>query len=127
MKARILFSILGILFLLQAKAQPNPSTEQFCGKVKVYSDNGYYVKAVNSGSNPWKFSFRYETVGYQVSSAAWAKYPVYTEVSRMTDEYTNVTIESQEERNLFTAPQDPSKKTVYFIRVLEVYPCEEIK
>jgi hypothetical protein len=127
MKAKILLSFFFILIKLQAYSQPNPSTEKYCKNVKVYSNNGYYVKAVNSGSNPWKFSFRYETVGYQVSSAAWAKYPVYTEVSRTEDEYRNVTIEPQEERNLFTAPQDPGKKTVYFIRVLDVFFCEEIK
>jgi len=127
MKAKILFICFSILFLLQAKAQPNPSTVQYCGKIKVYSDNGYYVKAINSGNNPWKFSFRYETVGYQDSSAAWAKYPVYTEVSRTEDEYRNITIEQKEERNLFTAPQDVNKKTVYYIRILEIFFCEEIK
>jgi hypothetical protein len=127
MKKILLFITVLMLNALLVYSQPKSPSSANGKYVKVFTDNGYYVKAQNLSSSPCKFSFKYETVGYKVSSAAWAKYPVYTEVSSITDDYKNVTIEALEERNLFTAPVDPNKKIEYYIRIIDVYGEEQIQ
>lgn len=127
MKKILLFTTIIMLNVFFAFTQPKSPSSVVGTYIKVYTDNGYYVKAKNMTGMPCKFSFKYETVGYKVTSAAWAKYPVYTEVSSITDDYKNVTIEALEERNLFTAPVDPNKKIEYYIRIIDVYGEEQIQ
>lgn len=107
--------------------QPMTASSITNGPITVYTDNGYYVKAKNSDVATYVFSFRYETTGYTVSTAAWSKYPVYTPVSTITEEYNNVTINGNEERNLFTAPVDPNKQKEYYIKITEIYKVEKVE
>jgi hypothetical protein len=120
---------IGILVFcsLYAFSQPKAASSVTAGSVTVYSDNGYYIKAKNSDSKAWTFSFKYETTGYTVSTAAWSKYPVYTPVNTITEEYKNVTIQANEQRDLFTAPVANDKATEYYIKVIEVYDAKPVE
>jgi len=126
MKKFFLAGSIIVLFSICASAQPKTASSVTSGAVTVFSDNGYYVKAKNSGKDPMRFSFKYETNGYKVSTAAWAKFPVYTLVSTTPDVYENVTIEGNEERNLFTAPVANDKETEYYIKIIEVYNVKTV-
>lgn len=123
-----IFLTSGILLLCAvcAFAQPKTASSATGGAVTVFSDNGYYVKAKNAENARYQFSFRYETLGYQVTSAAWSKFPVYNLVSTTPEVYENVTIDANEERNLFTAPVANDKATEYYIRIVEVYNVRKL-
>lgn len=120
--------IIVVLFFctITAFSQPKTASSAQSNAVTVFSDNGYYVKAKNNNAKAYRFSFKYETTEYTVSTAAWAKYPVYTPVSTTTDVYENVSIEGNEERNLFTAPVANDKKIEYYIKIIEVYNVHAI-
>jgi len=104
----------GVLLFAQAK----PSEAQSDG-VKVYTQQGYYIKAKNSNNYAVKYSFSYTQTGYNDKGEV---------VSKEEMQDRNRTLLAGEERQLFTAPTNPQKRISYLItidRVFDVTPIKE--
>jgi len=91
-------------------AQSQPSSAQRDG-VKVYSSQGYYVKAKNYNDGARYYSFTYVVTGYDSKGAV---------VSKTEETMKDLFLEGEEERNLFTAPTDPKKEIAYWVTITDV-------
>lgn len=105
----------GVLMLMSvfalSQAQSHSSSAE-SGGVKVYSSQGYYVKAINSNDYACYYSFKYTVTGYDNSGNI---------VTRIENTDEDLWLDKGEERSLFTAPTDPEKKITYWITITEVY------
>ncbi len=122
MKNQVL--MIGILLLLPLNAfslPQTPSSAEVAEGVTVYTDNGYYVNAINESSHEYMFSFKFVTEGYTISYAEWSQYPIYTLVSSTEDVYEHLRILPGEQRSLFTAPVSSNSDISYWIVITEAY------
>lgn len=118
MKA-LTFLVCGILTLTSAGAlsqaqsdpQSQPSSAQSYG-VKVYSSQGYYVKAKNFNSYTCYYSFTYVIKGYDNKGDL---------VSETEETKEDLKLEANEASELFTTPTDQEKKITYWITITKVW------
>jgi len=113
MKKLLLLSSVLLLFTLFAYSQ---SSDELNG-VKVYTLEGWIVKAINNNSYNCKYSFSYDTEGTNSSGEV---------VSTTSDTFGPSTINANEEKQLFTAPQDPNKKITYKITNIKMLTSEKV-
>lgn len=113
--------ICGILLLTSvcvlSQAQSQASSAESAG-VKVYSSQGYFVKAKNSNDYACYYSFTYTVKGYDEDGKN-----VSTEEETVTDS----TLDKNEARELFTAPTDPDKKITYWITITGISGVRKIE
>lgn len=102
----LLFSSVLLLFTICVYSQ---SSDELNG-VKVYTLEGWIVKAINNNSYNCKYSFSYDTEGTNSSGEV---------VSNTSDTFGPSAINANEEKQLFTAPQDPYKKITYKLQILK--------
>lgn len=106
----ILFSCLNIV------AQDTASS----GQLMVWSEQGWMMKAKNTGSEKVVFRFTWTTTGTNSKGEV---------VSTLTDASQFITLNPGEERHLFTAPQDPNKNITYTFNhiLINDYKTEPVK
>jgi hypothetical protein len=85
--------------------------------VKVYTMEGWIIKAINSTGVTHKYSFSYVTEGKNSNGDI---------VSTTTDTFGPATINANEEKQLFTAPQDPNKKITYKFTSIQMLTSESV-
>lgn len=86
------------------------------GSITVWSPQGWIIKAKNTATIPVMFRFSWTTTGTNDKGEV---------VSSITEESQMIKMNPLEERQLFTAPQDPNKKITYVFgdfRILENIP-----
>ena len=74
------------------------------GQLTVWSEQGWMMKARNTGNVPLTFKFTWTTTGTNSAGEV---------TSTLTEESQLLILNPNEERHLFTAPQDPNKKITY--------------
>ncbi len=74
------------------------------GNITVWIEQGWIIKAKNSQPMPVTFRFSWTTTGTNQEDEV---------VSEITEESQNITLNGNELRHLFTAPQDPNKEVKY--------------
>ncbi len=83
--------------------------------VKVYTREGWIVKSKNTTGVLHRYSFSYVTEGTDREGKV---------VSSTDETFGPATIEANEERHLFTAPQDRNRKITYKITNLQMLSSE---
>ncbi len=95
----------------EAELQPNQPSSASSGGVRVYSSNGYFVKASNSNDYAVYYSYTYVVKKYDKSNAC---------VSEEETSETDKVLQANESRELFTAPVDPKREFTYWVKVTSV-------
>jgi len=103
MKKTILISLMTFCFMLPSFAQSSATK----GDLTVYTPQGWIMKAKNAGDKTITFKFTWVTEGTNKADEV---------VSTKTEESESLTIAPREERQLFTAPQDPQKEITYVFK-----------
>lgn len=100
-----------------AAQAPQTASSALLDGVRVYSSQGFYVKAKNSNPHACEYSYTYEVIGYNGKG----------EVVSTTEESTvGAVLEAEEERTLFTAPSDPRRETAYIVKITGVSDVKKI-
>jgi hypothetical protein len=113
----LILTSLCVLSQAQSNSQSQPSSAE-CDHVKVYSPQGYYVKARNYNDFACYYSFTYIVTGYNNKGDI---------VSKTEEKIKDLTLEAKEGTEpkegteLFTAPVDPQKNITYWITITEVW------
>jgi len=110
---KVLFFAVTVLLLLSLNVFAQSSDE--LSGVKVYTMEGWIVKAKNNTKDDVRYSFTYTTEGTDRSGNV---------VSSINETYENGVLNSEEERSLFTAPQDPKKEITYKITNIKIKKVE---
>lgn len=114
MKKQIIFTTLFFsLFLITCTYGQDTITN---GMLTVWSEQGWIIKAKNIDSMPVKFKFSWTTQGTNSNGEI-----VYS----VTEESQLITLNPNELRHFFTAPQDPNKQITYVfidIKITEYDP-----
>jgi hypothetical protein len=101
---KILFSVVMILALCYAGfAQDTVSY----GNVTVWSEQGWIIKARNTGQAPATFKFTWVTEGRNQQGEV---------VNSITEESQAIKLSPNETRQLFTAPQDQQRLLTYVFK-----------
>src|SRR5512137_2618799 len=100
-----------------AAQAPQTSSSAESSGVRVYTPQGYYVKAKNSNDYACEYSYTYEVIGYNGKGEV---------VSTTEESTTGSTLEAKEERTLFTAPSDPKRETAYIVKITGVSDVKKI-
>jgi len=116
MKKIGLISLILLLFPLYIFSQNAEIYGELNG-VKVYTMEGWIIKAKNNTGVQHKYSFTYVTEGKNSNGDV---------VSTTTDNFGPATIDANEERQLFTAPQDPNKKITYKFISIQMLTSEPV-
>lgn len=113
--AKSVFLIFVILLLSSLNVFAQSSDE--LNGVRVYTMEGWIVKAKNSKKDKVQYSFTYTMEGADRSG---------TVVEKFDESFENGILMSEEERSLFTAPQDQKKEITYRIKNIKIKKVEVI-
>lgn len=113
MKKILLFLAICFAGFIYLAAQDTAS----CNQITVYSEHGWIMKAKNDNSTPAKLKFRWTTQGTNSSGEI---------VNSIAEESQQMTLNPNELRQLFTAPQDPNKEITYVFVDIVIIQCDPI-
>lgn len=113
MKKLLLLSSVLFLFTIHVYSQ---SSDELNG-VKVFTLEGWIVKAINNNNYNCKYSFSFDTEGLNSNGDV---------VSTTTETFESANINSNEERQLFTTPQDLNKKIICKFTNIKILTSEKI-
>jgi hypothetical protein len=104
-------NLMCLTILLLFSATGFSQLESTLNNVKVYTLEGWKIRAKNSSNEIRNYSFSFVTEGVDKSG----------EVVYLVEEtYENATLQPNEERDLFTAPQDPNKEITYTFHTIKM-------
>lgn len=105
-----------VILLLSSLNVFAQSSDELNG-VRVYTMEGWIVKAKNSKKDKVQYSFTYTMEGADRSGNV---------VEKIDESFENGILMSEEERSLFTAPQDKKNEITYKIKNIKIRKVEVI-
>jgi len=105
-----------VILLLSSLNVFAQSSDELNG-VRVYTMEGWIVKAKNSKKDKVQYSFTYTMEGADRSGNV---------VEKIDESFENGILMSEEERSLFTAPQDKKNEITYKIKKIKIRKVEVI-
>jgi hypothetical protein len=112
---KLLFYTLFLVFMMLASSSIAQDTISH-GSITVWSPQGWIIKAKNTANIPTMFRFSWITTGTNDKGEV---------VSSITEESQMINMNPLEERQLFTAPQDPNRQITYVFgsfQIIEYIP-----